>query len=65
MKVRMVITRVPYQSAKANPERPLSTDVRAWLTPGPIPDAYVEIVPDKKGGLVVREPERAERPEAA
>ena len=53
----MVIPRVPYRAAKANPEFPLTTEVRAILTPGPIPDQYVEIVPDKKGGLGVREPE--------
>ena len=65
MKVRMVIERVPYQAAKARPELPLSTGARAWLTPGPIPDAYVEVIPDKKGGLMTRDPEkRAEAPAA-
>lgn len=57
----MVIARVPYQAAKNRPEEPLTADVRAFLSPGPIPRHYVELVPDKKGGLVVREPEAEDR----
>lgn len=57
MKVRIVIPKVPYKTAKGKPESPLSCELRAWLTPGPIPDHYIEIIPDKQGGLRVKEPD--------
>ena len=56
MKVRIVIPRTPAQAAKLNPDSPLTSEVRAVLA-GPIPPAYLELRPDKQGGLKVVWPE--------
>jgi len=60
MKVRLVVPKIPYRAAKNRPEEPLTAEVRALLGTAAIPTHYVEIVPDKKGGLRVREPEKAD-----
>ena len=60
MKVRFVIPHMPARAADSHPETPLSCELRAWLTPGPIPKQYVEIVPDKRGGLKTKEAENAQ-----